>query len=139
MADTPGFTHITVSADDDDDVVIQAGIADGPAEAAEGAEAADEAADAADAPEEAEPASDVPEEAEPEPKAEPEAEPEPAAPRAERDGYRETTPRGRCPPPRRRSSWWPCSASRPSWPGTFWPASRPAPHPFRPLNAAPTK
>ncbi len=91
MADTPGFTHITVSADDDDDVVIQAGIADGPAEAAEGAEAADEAADAADAPEEAEPASDVPEEAEPEPKAEPEAEPEPAAPRAERDGYRETT------------------------------------------------
>ena len=48
MTDATGFTHITVSTDDDDDVVIQAGIADDPAEApavpepagpAEGAEA----------------------------------------------------------------------------------------------------
>ncbi len=33
MTDATGFTHITVSTDDDDDVVIQAGIADDPAEA----------------------------------------------------------------------------------------------------------
>lgn len=95
MADTLGFTHITVSADDDDDVVIQAGIADGPAEAgedAEGAEAADEAADASDVPEEA---ADLEADGETDAAAESEAEPAPApkaaAPRAERDGYRETT------------------------------------------------
>ena len=28
MADTKGFSHITVGTDDDDDVVIQAGIAE---------------------------------------------------------------------------------------------------------------
>lgn len=96
MADTPGFTHITVSTDDDDDVVIQAGIADGPAEAEEGTEAADEAAEpAADAPEEAEPDADAEADADAvEPEAAPAPEPAAApaeAPRAERDGYRETT------------------------------------------------
>lgn len=81
MADTTGFSHITVGTDDDDDVVIQAGIA----------EAAPEPAAA-----EAEKAGEAPLEPEPEPADEPEpvAAPEPETPRkrpARDDGYRETT------------------------------------------------
>ncbi|MEY8460839.1 SURF2 Surfeit locus protein 2 [Eggerthellaceae bacterium 24-137] len=46
MADTTGFSHITVSTDDDDDVVIQAGIADSTFEELTDAELGDGPADA---------------------------------------------------------------------------------------------
>ena len=78
MADNLGFSHITVTADEDEDIVIQAGVVDEPsakepsvsAPTPEAAPAADGGAEAADiAPE-------------------PPARPRPAAPD---DGYRETT------------------------------------------------
>ena len=50
MADTKGFSHITVGTDDDDDVVIQAGIAEAAPEPA-----AAEAGKAGEAPLEVEP------------------------------------------------------------------------------------
>ena len=89
MAEPAGFSHITVNADDDDDVVIQAGIVE------DGAEVADEpdgepgprpepAADPA-----IEPEPDLEPVDEPEPQAAPAA-PEPARPAAD-DGYRATT------------------------------------------------
>ncbi|NBJ66938.1 SURF2 Surfeit locus protein 2 [Adlercreutzia caecimuris] len=83
MADTKGFSHITVGTDDDDDVVIQAGIAEATPEPA-----AAEAGKAGEAPLEFEP--------EPEPADEPDstAAAEPETPRkrlARDDGYRETT------------------------------------------------
>ncbi|MCI9207849.1 MAG: SURF2 Surfeit locus protein 2 [Adlercreutzia caecimuris] len=83
MADTKGFSHITVGTDDDDDVVIQAGIAEAAPEPA-----ASEAGKAGEAPLEFEP--------EPEPADEPDstAAAEPETPRkrpARDDGYRETT------------------------------------------------
>lgn len=92
MANEHGFSHITVSADDDDDIVIQAGAVEAPG--AVQVEEVDEAETVAVAPEPEEPA----EPAEPEPvsELEPPAELEeparraaPAAPPA--DGYRETT------------------------------------------------
>lgn len=46
MADTTGFSHITVSTDDDDDVVIQAGIADSAFEELTDAESGEGPADA---------------------------------------------------------------------------------------------
>ncbi len=81
MADTKGFSHITVGTDDDDDVVIQAGIAEAAPEPA-----ASEAGKAGEAPLEFEP----------EPADEPDstAAAEPETPRkrpARDDGYRETT------------------------------------------------
>ena len=60
MADTKGFSHITVGTDDDDDVVIQAGIAEAAPEPA-----ASEAGKAGEAPLEFEP--------EPEPADEPDS------------------------------------------------------------------
>lgn len=89
MANEHGFSHITVSADDDDDIVIQAGAVEAPG--AVQVEEVEEAETVAVAPEPEEPA----EPAEPEEPAEP-AEPEPPARRAApavppADGYRETT------------------------------------------------
>ena len=83
MADTKGFSHITVGTDEDDDVIIQAGIAEAAPEPA-----AAEAGKAGEAPLEFEP--------EPEPADEPDstAAAEPETPRkrpARDDGYRETT------------------------------------------------
>lgn len=83
MAESTGFTHITVTPDEDDDIVIQAGIvadeplADEPIEEAPDEEAAFEEVACEEAPEPAEG---------------PAEEPAPA-PRAARpdDGYRETT------------------------------------------------
>ena len=92
MADTTGFSHITVCADDDDDVVIQAGIAEAAPEP-DAAQPAEEAGEAADEPE-AEPASEAAPESEPAAADEPADAPEPEAPRsraARDDGYRETT------------------------------------------------
>lgn len=87
MANTKGFSHITVSADDDDDVVIQAGIADGASEepAEEVGEDFAETAAEADAPAEGEAPESEPD---PEPAA---AEPEEVRRAAAGDGYRETT------------------------------------------------
>lgn len=82
MADTTGFSHITVCADDDDDVVIQAGIAEAAPEP-DAAQPAEEAGEAADEPE-AEPAAD----GESADASEPEA---PRSRTARDDGYRETT------------------------------------------------
>ena len=79
MADTKGFSHITVGTDDDDDVVIQAGIAEAAPEPA-----AAEAGKAGEAPLEFEPAD--------EPDSTAAAEPETPRKRPARDdGYRETT------------------------------------------------
>lgn len=92
MADTTGFSHITVCADDDDDVVIQAGIAEAAPEP-DAAQPAEEAGEAADEPE-AEPASEAASEPEPAADDEPTDAPEPEVPRsrtARDDGYRETT------------------------------------------------
>lgn len=92
MADTTGFSHITVCADDDDDVVIQAGIAETAPEP-DAAQPAGEAGEAADEPE-AEPAPHLAPEAEPAADGEPAdvSEPETLRSRAARDdGYRETT------------------------------------------------
>lgn len=83
MADKLGFSHITVTADEDEDIVIQAGVVDEPsakepsvsAPAPEAAPAADGGAEAA----EGDTAEVAPE---------PPARSRPAAPD---DGYRETT------------------------------------------------
>ena len=89
MAEPAGFSHITVNADDDDDVVIQAGIVE------DGAEVADEPdGEPGPRPEPAaepaiEPGPDLVQVDEPEPQAAPAA-PEPARPAAD-DGYRATT------------------------------------------------
>lgn len=91
MADTTGFSHITVSTDDDDDVVIQAGIADSTSEELTDAELGDGPADAGnlggeEAVAESEPATaDEPPIADEPPTAE-----EPRRFAAD-DGYRETT------------------------------------------------
>lgn len=84
MADNLGFSHITVTADEDEDIVIQAGVVDEPsakepsvsAPTPEAAPAADGGAEAA----EVAPAADI--------APEPPARSRPAAPD---DGYRETT------------------------------------------------
>lgn len=84
MADKLGFSHITVTADEDEDIVIQAGVVDEPsakepsvsAPAPEAAPAADGGTEAA----EVAPTADI--------APEPPARPRPAAPD---DGYRETT------------------------------------------------
>lgn len=78
MADKLGFSHITVTADEDEDIVIQAGVVDEPS--------AKEPSVSAPAPEAA-PAADGGTEAA-EVASEPPARPRPAAPD---DGYRETT------------------------------------------------
>lgn len=86
MADTTGFSHITVSTDDDDDVVIQAGIAEGAFE--EPAEEAGERAVEADDPAEEE----LPEsECEATPAAAELGAGETRRAAADDDGYRETT------------------------------------------------
>lgn len=98
MADTTGFSHITVCADDDDDVVIQAGIAETAPEP-DAAQPAEEAGEAAGEPEpssesEAEAAAHPASEPEPAAADEPADVSEPEAPRsraARDDGYRETT------------------------------------------------
>ena len=77
MADNLGFSHITVTADEDEDIVIQAGVVDEPS--------AKEPSVSAPTPEAA-PAADVAAAAEVAP--EPPARSRPAAPD---DGYRETT------------------------------------------------
>lgn len=91
MADNLGFSHITVTADEDEDIVIQAGVVDEPsakepsvsAPASEAAPAADGGTEAA----EVAPAADGGAEAA-EVAPEPPARSRPAAPD---DGYRETT------------------------------------------------
>lgn len=85
MADTTGFSHITVSTDDDDDVVIQAGIADGAFEES-GAEEAGEGPAEAPADEDGSRPGIAGPDAAPEPAAAEEARRAPAD-----DGYRETT------------------------------------------------
>ncbi|MEC4183343.1 SURF2 Surfeit locus protein 2 [Adlercreutzia sp. R21] len=85
MADSTGFSHITVNADTDDDVVIQAGIVDAPADDDEVVVEEDVAAladDGAPADEDAAPADEQDGPA-PAPR-------RPSAP-APDDGYRETT------------------------------------------------
>lgn len=113
MAENKAFSHITVNADDDDDVVIQAGIVDAgadaaaddgvgappgdpePAEEPAGEEAAeveetDEAAEVEE-PGEVAPEPEPAPEPDPEPAAEPDPEPAAARPTPAADGYRETT------------------------------------------------
>ncbi|MEC4175489.1 SURF2 Surfeit locus protein 2 [Adlercreutzia sp. R7] len=88
MADSTGFSHITVNADTDDDVVIQAGIVDAPADDDEVVVEEDVAAladDDAPAEEDAAPDDGAAEQDGPAP-----ASRRPSAP-APDDGYRETT------------------------------------------------
>lgn len=85
MAEPAGFSHITVNADDDDDVVIQAGIVEDGVEAACEPEPDPEPEPAAEPAIEPEPEPDP----EPAPQAAP-AVPKPARPAAD-DGYRATT------------------------------------------------
>lgn len=86
MADSTGFSHITVNADTDDDVVIQAGIVDAPAddEIVVEEDVAVLADDAAPTEDDVAPASD---------EAAGQDEPAPRRPSAPApdDGYRETT------------------------------------------------
>lgn len=82
MAKEREFSHITVSADEDDDIVIQAGIVETPANEPEAVSSADAAPEAVKTEEvvEASTAETVPV-----------AEEAPAAPPRVDDGYRETT------------------------------------------------
>lgn len=82
MANEREFSHITVSADEDDDIVIQAGIVEAPADEPETVSSADAASEAVKTEEVVE-ASTV--------ETVPVAEETPAAPPRVDDGYRETT------------------------------------------------
>lgn len=82
MANEREFSHITVSADEDDDIVIQAGIVEAPADEPEAVSSADAAPEAVKTEEVVE-ASTA--------EAVPVAEEAPAAPPRADDGYRETT------------------------------------------------
>lgn len=93
MADNLGFSHITVTADEDEDIVIQAGIVDEPAAEAPSVSAPEaEASPASDEADEGIESVEVAEAVEVAPA--PAAEPEPptrSRPAAPDDGYRETT------------------------------------------------
>lgn len=82
MAKEREFSHITISADEDDDIVIQAGIVETPANEPEAVSSADATPEAVKAEEVVE-ASTV--------ETVPVAEEAPAAPPRVDDGYRETT------------------------------------------------
>ena len=117
MANSKEFSHITVTADDDDDVVIQAGVVEEPA-AEEPVEEAplEEPVD--------EPGAEEADDAVAEAVEEAAVEKEGAGETADAASYHETTwKRPRCPRPRRSSSSWPCWALSPLRPGTFWPTS----------------